>query len=237
MNALDQLKSNGFAVLPSVYTDEECIQLRAYIDDANAGLGQRQSDGWGLEVFPLLALSPGMAPLFIKPIAYDLLKTALKDAPRLMGAAARITNAGNETFLNWHFHLSHEADGRWAEDLPVPDDRRLIYAVYVDGTSPEVGQLLTYPRPWNGPVVTGGKPDERWDDEVAVTAPPGSVVIWDTAVFHAAVRGSIQTPRRMFGGMMQGWSCPVSTQDLERLNACVPQEALDAPLVRKMVTG
>ncbi len=47
--------------------------------------------------------------------------------------------------------------------------------------------------------------NEAWAGEIKVEMPPGSIAVFDTALWHAAAKGTGTVARRLWGGHYQGW--------------------------------
>jgi len=198
-----ELYENGFTVLPAYFDAEDCQRMRDILADywKSQGSPPLEENAYGLGIHPMLPSVPAMAPFLDAPAAIEVLGEALRDEPRLMHVGARISGPQSAQRIGWHDHYSWDA-----QNLPKRDRlERILLAIYVDGSTPESGSLVALPRRFNDP---SGKPPAAGahPDEVKVNAPPGSIVIFDTALWHDAERGTGSGLRRLWGTHFQGWS-------------------------------
>jgi hypothetical protein len=96
------------------------------------------------------------------------------------------------------------------ERIPQRDSiERILEGVYVEGSNAAIGPLVVLPRRYNDPLSEpAGEYTEEWPGQMDVEAPPGSAVIFDTALWHTARRGNQPGIRHLFGAHYQGWSNP-----------------------------
>ena len=94
------------------------------------------------------------------------------------------------------------------QGLQRENPERVLCNIYVDGSSSHIGPLIVLPRGLNDSVEAKGDVGAEWEGQMEVVVPPGSAVIFDTAVWHCSKRGSSSELRHLWGGHYQGWSNP-----------------------------
>ncbi|MEO6909158.1 MAG: phytanoyl-CoA dioxygenase family protein [Abditibacteriaceae bacterium] len=207
------LYEKGFTVLPAFYDAADCQDMREIMDDywKSQGSPSLQQNDFGFAIHPMLPQVPEIAKYLDASEPLEILSEALRQEARLMHVGARISGSQSAPRIGWHNHYS------WGEgNLPKRNRlERILTAVYVDGTTPESGSLIALPRQFNDPQ--GDCPNEgEHPDEIKVNAPAGSVVIFDTALWHDAERGTGNGIRRLWGTHFQGWSdCRTHPEDNE----------------------
>jgi hypothetical protein len=206
-----EMYEQGFTVLPA-YFDSAAIQKQRDILDSymNGHANPSQQTGnFGFTIHPMMPNVPEMAPFLDVPEAIEIAGGAMKDEVRLAHLGARISGAQSSPRIDWHHHYPN--GNGWEEENLLKRDRieRLLIGFYPDGTMPEVGPLIAMPRRLNDPLGEPlGDRLEAWPDEQRVEAPPGSIVIFDTALWHSAARGTGDALRHLWGTHCQGWSDP-----------------------------
>ena len=202
---IEALNERGFTFLPSLYDAAECAAMRRILDDYWMSQGSPSLAGgaFGFTIHPMMTRVPDMAPFLDRAEPIDVVAGALCDDVRLVHLGARISGPQSVMRLPWHNHYS------WDTENLAKRDRieRLLIGIYVDGTQEESGPFIALPRAFNEEL---GAPrdamDEAWPGEERVEMPPGSVAIFDTALWHAAARGTSGNARRLWGAHFQGWS-------------------------------
>lgn len=209
MNQIDikakaqEVYEKGFCVLEAVYTEEEQAGMRKVLDGCWVANGSPAMPGFGFAIHPLMVKAPGCAPYFANPVVIDAMSEVLQDDVRLMHAGSRISNEDSVEQIGWHEHYAWDPAGLLGRDKV----ERILANIYVDGCSEGSGNLIVYPRAMNDPLgEPRGDSNARWPGEIVVDTPPGSVVIFCTALRHTAVRGSRPGFRHLFGGHYQGWN-------------------------------
>jgi hypothetical protein len=213
-------------------------RIRRLLDAAFEKLSHLPSDGWGVALSPLLQNVPSMARYFEVPDVARTLESVLEARPRLMHTAARITSLGNDAWLPWHFHEYDGADGRWDPTRTTPKSRftRLIATVYVDGSSENVGSITVLPRRLGDTTAPPSLDrDGIWPGQVDVEMRPGSILIHDVALYHAARRGRSDERRRIFGGVYQRASDPVGREVSLRVDRALRRRLDHLPTLRGML--
>lgn len=231
-----EVAERGYCVFESVYDAEECARMRAIFAEMRARKGGSMAEPHMLVFHPLLEFGPELAPFYAsKPILVDALAEILGDDVRLAhNGGAVFENAMAERYLtSWHHHYGWEIP---PDGLQRERPERVLGSVYIDGSDLEVGPLLVLPRELNDPTTPRGEVTENWEGEVAVIMPPGSFVIFDTAVWHASRRGTAATRRHLWGAHYQGWNDPrPHPEDNAADQAQVMEYARESERLRQLV--
>jgi hypothetical protein len=201
-----EVDEQGFCVLEAVYSLADCQRMHEIALQAYRAKGSPPLDGPPVAFHPFLYLQPEMGEFFGKPIVYDAMAEVLQDDVRLAHSGGSIsTEVGPGDLIHWHHHYGWPLPETLARERP----ERILCNIYVEGSSPESGPLLVIPRRLNDPVVPLGPVDEAWPGQIAVVAPPGSAIIFDTLLWHTGKRGIRRGLRRLLpGGHYQGWYNP-----------------------------
>lgn len=94
--------------------------------------------------------------------------------------AAVFNNALVQPILTgWHIHYGWQIP---TTGLKRDKPERVLCNIYVDGCGPEVGPLIVLPRGLNDLTEALEDVEANWEGQAAAVVPPGSVVIFDTAV-------------------------------------------------------
>jgi len=208
---VDQLYERGYTALPAFFSEDDCAQMREIMDDFWRSQGSPSLAGaeFGFTIHPMMARVPRMAPFFERDLPNEIMRAALGEEPRLVHMGARVSGPSSVPRIPWHHHYGNFGDYGWNADDLLKRTRleRILSGVYVDGTLPESGPFITLPRRFNDPL-SAPKGDIRgaWEGEQKVEMPPGSVAIFDTALWHAAAKGTGTSARRLWGGHYQGQS-------------------------------
>ena len=198
-----QFLENGYCFFPGVLDVGEQDQIRRAMD-AHRQLRRGDDKEFGFAIHPLLR---ALAPFLAHPLIIETLRELFDDEVRLVHNGARMSSENSVARLSWHHHYSWDE----AEVVGRARPTRALAGFYLDGTAPEVGPFIALPRAVGEPI---GAPraalEEAWPGEVEVIMPPGSLVLFDTALWHAAKAGTQSGMRRTFGAHYQGWSNPRS---------------------------
>ena len=228
---------HGYCVLESVYDEHECEQMRAIFkqlcDDKNGFSSEQPTIGF----HPLLELGPKTAPFFAKAVVVDAMAEVFQDDVRLAHSGAAVFNNAlvEETLTRWHVHYAWEIP---PAGLQRGNPERVLCNIYVDGSSSHIGPLIVLPRRLNDSVDPKGDVGEKWDGQAEVVVPPGSAVIFDTAVWHCSKRGSSSELRHLWGGHYQGWSNPTPhPEDNTAPNPTVAAFKAELPVLRGLLEG
>lgn len=225
----------GYHVLPAVFSPAECDRAAALLDAVWESRGRPVMSGFGMAVHPLLQHAPDMAEQVAHPRILAALSAILDDEPRLRHTGARVSDENSDPRIGWHDHYAWDPAGL-ATRTRV---ERVLFGCYVRGISDETGPLVAIPRRLNDPL--GACPvaaNEPWPGEVAVFAPPGSVVIFDTTLWHAARRGTKPGRRYLWGTHCQGAREPrAHREDNSSDHPRVSELKNTNPLLRRFIDG
>lgn len=142
----------------------------------------------------------------------------------------------NPFIISWHNHYRWEIpSGGLNREKP----ERVFGNVYVDGSNLEVGPLVAIPRCLNDPIDQPfTDPRTDWPGQVTVEIPPGSVVIFDSALWHTGKRGAQPGHRHLFGGEYQGWhNLRPHPEDNESDSPALAPYKRDLPILRRLIDG
>jgi hypothetical protein len=231
------VNEHGYCVLESVYDDREQEQIRAIFKELCDKKGGFSSERPTIAFHPLLEWGPEMAPFFAKSVVVDTMAEVFQDDVRLAhsGAAVFSNALVGETLTHWHAHYAWDIP---PTGLKRDNPERVLCNIYVDGSGPEIGPLIVLPRKLNDSVEAEGDVGEQWEEQVEVVIPPGSAVIFDTAVWHCSKRGNSSKLRHLWGGHYQGWSNPTPhPEDNTADNATVVAYKEELPVLRGLLDG
>lgn len=213
---VDELYTQGYTALCGLYSPAECEQMRDIMDSfwRSKGSPSLSNNEGGFTIHPMMPNVPDMAPFLDRAEPLEVIKRTIRDDVRLVHLGARVSGPMSAARISWHNHYASNGAGlpnAWDIDAIPQRDRieRVLGGIYVDGTMPETGAFITLPRKFQDPLGAplGGLHDE-WAGEVKVAMPPGSYAIFDTALWHAAMRGTGHGMRRLWGAHYQGWNDP-----------------------------
>jgi hypothetical protein len=196
----------GFCVLESAWSSKECALAERLLLNVWEKRGRPPLAGFGMAVHPLLEHAPDFAPLFDRPVALDVLAEVFQDEPRLAHTGARLSNEESDAQIGWHEHYAWDH----ARLAGRPKIERVLFSGYTRGSNADTGPLVVLPRRFDAPaeVPPLGLHDD-WPGQLIVEMPPGAAIIFDTALWHAAKRGTKPGFRFLFGTHCQGWSNPM----------------------------
>jgi hypothetical protein len=200
----------GYAVLERVYSERDCAEIRQIFQDAWQRSGRPQAGGsFGFVMHPVLKYAPELARFYARAEIVDALHDIFQDAPRLAHSGGLMSD-GSRRFTEWHYHRSDitqpDAWNMDRTDRPAGVERVLANS-YIDGSNDERGPLLLYPRRIDDVLapphaIRSGD----WPGQTVVYCPPGSIVIFEHSVWHAARPSRSSGLRHLFGGHYQAWS-------------------------------
>ncbi|MEZ4383676.1 MAG: hypothetical protein R3A79_20260 [Nannocystaceae bacterium] len=235
-----QLVDDSWAVVPGAYAGAKVDRLRGALAELYDRLeapplwSQRplqlsddlEVSGTGLVIHRLLSFAPELHRDLLEPPIVAILRRALGDDMHLEFAGAVITDA-SRPFFKWHNHVGGIDDERYRRlglRPPVESIERVAMIVYLDAMGPDTGQLLIHPRRVSGRAGPPGDIDSpRWDDQVAVVGPPGTVVMIDQTTWHAALPRA-RPGLRFFFGL---WFAAARAPRAARVDASL--DAIDSP--------
>ena len=193
----------GYCVLESVYDDREQEQMRVIFKQLCADKDGFSSEQPTISFHPLLEWGPKMAPFFAKAVVVDAMAEVFQDDVRLAHSGAAVFNNAlvGETLTNWHVHYAWDIP---PTGLQRENPERVLCNIYVDGSSSHIGPLIVLPRGLNDSVDPKGDVGAEWEGQVEVVVPPGSAVIFDTAVWHCSKRGNSSKLRHLWGRTLSG---------------------------------
>ena len=199
-----EVNERGYCVLEAVYDEDECQQMRKILDRMCERQRGLSLDAPRFSFHPFLQLCPEMGPFFGKDVAVEAMAEILQDDVRLAHSGASVTNEhANPRLTDWHAHYAWDVP---PNGLNRDNPERVLCNIYVDGSTPEVGPLIVLPRRLNDSITPPCDDIHMdWPGQVEINIPPGSALIFDTAVWHASKRGSQPGHRHLWGGHYQGW--------------------------------
>ena len=224
----------GYVVLERVYSEQDCREMRAIFREVWERSGKPGTGStFGFVMHPVLKYAPELARFYARQDVVDALTDVFQDAPRLAHSGALMSDS-SRNFTDWHYHRSDIYDAHaWN---PARTDRpagieRVLGNIYVDGSNDDLGPLLLYPRRIDdvlAPPHTARTGD--WPGQTVLYAPPGSMVIFEQSVWHAARPARTNGLRHLFGGHYQAWSNPTphrednhyDGEDLQRYKTELP---------------
>jgi len=226
----------GFTMIEAFYTPEECRKMCDLLDEhwRRSGSPALSQSSFGFTIHPLMPSVPDLAPMVDRPEFRDLMGEILQDEPRCTHLGARMSDGQCDERIAWHHHYG------W-DTAPIAGRKRverLLWGPYINGTMPEVGPVIMYPRRFDDPFEAARGPSQTaWPGEMKINAPPGSVAVFDTAVWHSAQKGTQPGRRRLWGGHFQGWNDPRPHGEDNAVD--VPEVAkykAECPIFRAMVS-
>lgn len=232
-----EVSERGYCLIESAYDEKECDQIRTVFKELREKRGGFSAEQTSMGFHPLLELGPEMAPFYEKSILVDAMAEVLQDDVRLAHTGAAVfSNAPSQPILTtWHDHYAWEIP---PTGLQREHPERILCGAYVDGSDREIGPLIVLPRQLNDSVEAKGDGDAVWEGQEEVVMPPGTAVIFDTAVWHCSRRGTSRGPRHIWGGHYQGWSNPTPhPEDNSADNPVVNEYRDKLPLLRAMLDG
>ena len=194
---VDEIQERGFCSLDALFSPSECADMRKGLQGYWREQGAPPMKGFGFNIHPMQPKLPELGRHLVHPAIMEVLREAFNEDAKILHVGARMSDEHCDAAIGWHIHYSWDASN-------IPARRRcerLLAGIYVDGSSTEMGPLTAIPRRINDPI--GEQPDGNDAREIHVEAPPGSVVIFDTALWHRAKRGSQSGVRHLFGAHYQ----------------------------------
>jgi hypothetical protein len=201
-----ELLEQGFTVFEHAYTDDEVDFFRQHIVDTWTRLGRpalvasppshpAEDVAIGPAGMVLLKLTrhfPEMASRLYKRPIIETLRAVLGDDMYLELPAGALSDA-TRPFFDWHMHVDGIDPATFLlEKRPFPTferSQRVTHLLYLDDVTEESGLLFLYPRRITDPTAPPFETTaERWEGQVVVSCPRGSVVVIEQCTWHAAGR-------------------------------------------------
>ncbi len=182
---VDEIRFRGFAAAPKVLSDAEVLRLNALIDEIYA----RQCEEVGGEdklvamndadiARCLLAYSDEYMSLALNPLLLSVARTLLGDNLVLLMQNGIINRPDRPQFqTNWHRDLNYQ---HWVSTQPLA----ISALVCLEDFSPETGGTTFLPGSHRFENFPSRDLVERF--EVTPTLPAGSIILFDSMVFHRA---------------------------------------------------
>ena len=212
-DAAESLLERGFALLPALMAEAD-RRFACRVHDELIAAGRHLDNGiWGYSFHSLSTVDARLCHLFAHPLLIEISRIALQDRVVMKHTGSRVQDPAQGVIperVLWHNH----AFSPDLIDIQPGDPRRgkrptrLLHGFYLDGSSPEIGSLVVLPRRYDDPLAPPCA-DRRvaWPGEIAVTAPPGSVIIFTSDLWHTATFGSAGKRRRLTGSHYQAAGC------------------------------
>lgn len=209
----DQVLEQGYTLLECVYSLRECDEIREIFRRCWERAGSPSTGGsFGFVMHPILKFAPELARFYNRAEVIDALRNVFQDEPRLAHSGGLMSDSSRK-FTEWHYHRSDSVEASaWnphRAERPATIER-VLGNIYVDGSSDEMGPLLLYPRRIDD--VLAPPHQERfgdWEGQRVIHCAPGSMIIFDQNVWHAARPAKCAKRRHLFGGHYQGWNNPI----------------------------
>jgi hypothetical protein len=227
-----QLVERSYAVVPGRYDANKVARLRTGLLDIYGRLeapplwsqeprvlGENlELSGTGLVIHKLLSFNPELHRDLLEPDIVEIIRDVLGPDMHLEFAGAVITNY-TRPFFKWHNHVGGIEDEKYRRlglRPAIERPERVAMIVYLDEMGPETGQLLIHPRRVSGASGPPGPVDQpRWDEQVEVTGPAGTVVMIDQTTWHAALPRTVDQELRLFFGLWFAAACVPKTERVD----------------------
>jgi ectoine hydroxylase-related dioxygenase (phytanoyl-CoA dioxygenase family) len=190
----DRLDRDGYAALPGVLTDNQLTMMRTRLAELLAAEGQRA----GLEVHQE-AGTDRLADLVNKDPVFDVCFTD----PRLLACVAHVLGEFKLSSLNFRAALpGHGQQALHAEGKPVTDpaDYQVCNSIWLlDDFTADNGATRVVPGSHRSGRAPGdAMPDVRaaHPEEVLLLAPAGTVVVFNSHLWHGGTVNRSPAPRR-----------------------------------------
>jgi Phytanoyl-CoA dioxygenase (PhyH) len=199
----EHLLDRGYAVFAGAYAEHELDAFRAGLMELYVAMGRPSCYSakpreitpdvhlvpTGLSIAKLLERRPDFAPFLLKSPVVEAIRRVLGEDMVLELTAGVLADRTRPQFL-WHTHIGGQDDNRFRASgaWPVVErPQRIGTLLYLQDLTEETGPLLLYPR---AAGTATAPPDDtslqRWDGEVVVSAPRGTLVAMDECTWHSA---------------------------------------------------
>lgn len=244
-----QLVERSYAVVPGRYDAGKVGRLREGLLEIYGRLespplwsqepqvlGENlELSGTGLVIHKLLSFNPELHRDMLEPDIVAIVREVLGADMHLEFAGAVITNY-TRPFFKWHNHVGGIEDEKYRRlglRPAIERPERVAMIVYLDEMGPGTGQLLIHPRRVSGASGPPGPVDQlRWDEQVEVVGPPGTVVMIDQTTWHAALPRTVDQGLRLFFGL---WFAAASVPKTERVDESLFSVRSPDPLLRSVL--
>jgi hypothetical protein len=196
-NFRKQLETQGFAIIDRLFDARRSAAMRAELEAYWRSVGSPPFDGWGFGIHPLVPKFPEMGKELVHPAIMKALREIFDEEAVCVHGGARMANERSSAAIDWHNHYSWDT----ANLASRTRCERVLCGLYLSGSNVEAGPLTAVARSLNEPI--GEIPGLNDPREIMVEAAPGSVVIFDTALWHRAKTGTRPGIRSGFGGHYQ----------------------------------
>ncbi len=218
----EALRENGYVILPDVLPAAQVAELAAEIERLHATVtpGRSQAEGYRtLRVYNLLAKTRVGDPVVLHPAVLAL-------ADLLLGEHFQLSIASTATVLPGEVRQGFHRDDLFY-DIPYPHRPLVLNTMWaITPFTEENGATVLVP---GSHTLPGEPPADA--PVVAAEMSPGSVLVWDGAVWHSAGANRSEAPRV---GLNFNYNCAWLRQQ-ENQYLAVPRETarqLPRPLQR-----
>ncbi|MCZ7679088.1 MAG: phytanoyl-CoA dioxygenase family protein [Sandaracinaceae bacterium] len=203
--AVRQLEEEGYAVLPSLYSEDDVRFFRETLLELYEEIGSppARADGFvepapEVEIGPagivfrrLTHRRPNVIPRLFRPEAIEVARGLLGPGMYLE-LPAGVVSDHTRPFFEWHTHIGGVDDSTFRQKRIYPRferSHRVTMLHYLDDLRPDNGPLLVLPRKLSDPTEPPySVSQERWPGQVEINCPRGSVVILEQCIWHAALQ-------------------------------------------------
>jgi hypothetical protein len=199
-----ELRDQGWSVLPDPWTPEEGRRMRRILRELLALDRVERFPGFGCKVFALRYYEPAMRPYYDADPVRGVLERLFEDGAKFPMTGVRWSNRESKPRLEWHDHYC------WEPELLATRERfeRLSFLCYLEGLDGSTGPLIALPRAFRDPMhQPSADVHAPRAGEVEILAPPMSIVLMDSAVYHCARAGTRDDLRTVWGGQAQAAHC------------------------------
>jgi hypothetical protein len=216
MTTLEQLETNGLAILPGFIQGEQLANMRRAFESRLKRLRWNDFDGYEKTerfrhmVHDVLVLEEGFLQVGIHPLVKDVVRAYVGDRVELVEAKGWESIPTNRMFHGWH-------GDAWYDQTKVPGiPREVKLAFYL--TDVETGAFNYFkgshrkhqPRGWRNHEIEAFSPQ----DIVKVTGPAGTAFLFDTSGVHGQSCPILQ-PRYAAFYNYHDPSVPIQQEDLD----------------------
>ncbi|RMG14620.1 MAG: hypothetical protein D6729_13485 [Deltaproteobacteria bacterium] len=221
-----QIRSAGYTVVPKLYGADEVAFLRReltavweengrfpFYQDTHGYVAEDiEIWGLGLVFHKLLRFRPELAPHLLKPQVAEILRGLFGDGAYIEKTGAVLSDS-TRPFFQWHTHVGGIDDELYRRMGWTPHfekAQRVVVLLYLDDLDADGGQVLIWPRRENDPNIEPPFPiaNTRWEGQIEISCPAGSVVIIEQCTWHAALPRRIPGVRMFIGAYFASREAP-----------------------------